>query len=351
MSATLSDIARETNTSVSTVSRVLAGGAVSKRISKETRDKVHEAAKRLGYRPNLLARSLRTRKSHTVALLVSDIANPWFGQLASTIEKNLHDQGYSLFLCNSAEDMKRETEYLHLLPQKGIDGLILVPLLKSKKALQQHLPANLPVVIVDRPVPGVNATVASDQDMLATQLADSLVRIGVKTIAMAHGPGHVASHRRRAEILASRFQVVAAFEGPSKRETGQAAMKDFLSKGLKADAYVGTNLFLTMGLLDELDIPAVGQQALPAVGCVDQLPFMDLLPMPVACAIQDIPGLADAVVKELMPLLQPNAVEPKPMIVPTLMSFNRSYEQKIKELNGGLPVPHVPLPPATVVAG
>src|SRR3954451_11943852 len=129
MSPTLTDIAKATNTSVSTVSRVLAGGAGSQRISPETRARVREAATRLGYRPNLLARSLRTRRSHTVALLVSDIANPWFGLLASTIEKKLHDNGYSLFLCNSAEDLKREAEYLNLLPQKGIDGLILVPLL------------------------------------------------------------------------------------------------------------------------------------------------------------------------------------------------------------------------------
>lgn len=328
MSATLSDIARETNTSVSTVSRVLAGGAVSKRISKETRDKVHEAAKRLGYRPNLLARSLRTRRSNTVALLVSDIANPWFGQLASTIEKNLHDKGYSLFLCNSAEDIKREAEYLHLLPQKGIDALILVPLLKSKKVLQQHLPPALPVVIVDRPVQGVNSSVASDNDMLANQLADGLAKIGVKKIAMVHGPGHVSSHRRRAEILSQRFEVVASFEGPSKRETGQAAMKEFVAKGVKPDAFVGTNLFLTIGMLDELNIPAIGQQQLPAFGCFDQLPFHDLLPMPVACAIQDIAGLADAVVRELMPLLQPNAPEPTPMVVPTLMSYNRAYLAK-----------------------
>jgi len=80
--------------------------------------------------------------------------------------------------------------------------------------------------------------------------------------------------------------------------------------------------------LDELNIPAIGQQMLPAFGCFDQLPFHDLLPMPVACAIQDIAGLADAVVRELMPLLQPNAPEPVPMVVPTLMSYNRAYLAK-----------------------
>lgn len=327
MSATLSDIARETNTSVSTVSRVLAGGLVSKRISKETRDKVHEAAKRLGYRPNLLARSLRTRKTHTIALLVSDIANPWFGLLASLIEKNLHDQGYSLFLCNAAEDPKREAEYLQLLPQKGIDGLILVPLLKTKKALQLHTPPSLPVVIVDRPVQGINAMVSSDNDMLANQLADSLAKIGVKKIALVTGPGHVSSHKRRAEILASRFEVLASFEGPSRRETGQAAMKDFIAKGVKPDAFVGTNLLLTFGLLAEMDLRGGG--ALPAIGCFDQLSFFDALPMPVACAIQDVPAIADAVVKELIPMLVPNAPEGKPQVVPTLMSYNRAYNERV----------------------
>ena len=100
MPPTLTDIAKATNTSVSTVSRVLAGGTVSQRISPETRARVREAASRLGYKPNLLARSLRTRRSHTVALLVSDIANPFFGRLASLIEQSLHGHGYSLILCN-----------------------------------------------------------------------------------------------------------------------------------------------------------------------------------------------------------------------------------------------------------
>jgi LacI family transcriptional regulator len=126
MSATLTDIAKATRTSVSTVSRVLSGGAVSKRISSGTRQRVSDTARRMGYRPNLIARSLRTRRSNTVALLVSDIANPWFGQIASLVEQALHREGYSLVLCNSGEDLEREREYLDLLPQKGIDGLIVV---------------------------------------------------------------------------------------------------------------------------------------------------------------------------------------------------------------------------------
>src|ERR1700760_321691 len=104
MPPTLLDIAKAAHTSPSTVSRVLSGGNEAKRISEKTRQRVLAAATKLGYRPNLLARSLRTRRSNTVALLVSDIANPFFGQIASLVEKSLHRHGYSLVLCNSAED-------------------------------------------------------------------------------------------------------------------------------------------------------------------------------------------------------------------------------------------------------
>ena len=70
-------------------------------------------------------------------------------------------------LCNSGEDPEREAEYLNLLPQKGIDGLILVPLVRTKKALYEHIPADLPLVVLDRPIPGIAATVSSDEEQLA----------------------------------------------------------------------------------------------------------------------------------------------------------------------------------------
>jgi hypothetical protein len=77
-----------------------------------------------------------------------------------------------------------------------------------------------------------------------------------------------------------------------------------------------------------MDLKNTGQP-LPAIGCFDQLSFFDALPMPVACAIQDVPAIADAVVKELIPMLVPNAPEGKPQVVPTLMSFNKAYLERV----------------------
>jgi len=94
---------------------------VAERISAETRGRVLKVARQLGYRPNLLARSLRTRKTHTVALLLSDISKPRSSAASpALVEQSLHRNGYSLLLCNSGEDSALEEEYLNLLSQRGI---------------------------------------------------------------------------------------------------------------------------------------------------------------------------------------------------------------------------------------
>jgi len=298
MPATLNDIAKATGTSVSTVSRVLAKGAISRRISEETRNRVLEAAERLGYKPNLLARSLRTRKSHTIALLVTDIANPFFGRLGSLIEQSLHGHGYSLMLCNSGEDPELEREYLSLLPQKGIDGLILVPLLKTKKALFDLIPSNLPVVVVDRPIPGIEASVWSDQDQLSSMVADALEKAGVKKIVLVSGPLHVVTHRRRVDFMEKRFEVIGKQEGPAQRETGRLAALRWLSE--KPDAFVCTNNFLGQGVIESIgQIPNA-----PIVALVDELAMIEGISTPVVTAMQDVPMLAETAVELLLPQLK-----------------------------------------------
>jgi LacI family transcriptional regulator len=329
MSPTLLDIARETQTSVSTVSRVLGGGAASARISVATRDRVLQAADRLGYRPNLLARSLRTRRTMTMALLVSDIANPWFGQIASLVEQSLHRHGYSLVLCNSGEDPELELEYLRLLPRKGIDGLIVVPVLRNRKALADLLPADLPLVILDRPIPGISCSVSSDQDQAAGLLCDTLDRVGVKKIAIVCGPQHVITHRRRCEIASERFEVLSRYEGPAQRETGRRAYIKFL--GLSPDAIVCTNNFLGQGVLDGM--AEVCQP--PIIGCFDEIPMMDLLPIPIACSVQDVNLLAEGCVQQLLPQLAGDKSRREPLVLPARAVTNRQFLTHLAEVDAG----------------
>lgn len=323
MPPTLVDIAKRTNTSVSTVSRVLAGGEVAQRISAETRSRVTAAAKAMGYRPNLLARGLRTRKSNTIAVLVTDFANPWFGQVASLIEQQLHRHGYSMMLCNSGEDPAREAEYLQMLPQKGIDGMILVPLVRTKKALHEFIPPDLPLVILDRPIPGINASVSSDEEQLAGILCDTLSRANVRDVALVTGPSTVVTHRRRAEIVSRCFNVVARHEGSAKVETGRQAFIKF-GEGKQPDAIVCTNNFLGQGVIEtiaQIDRP-------PVIACFDEIPMMHLLPLPIVCSIQDIPMLADAAVNLLLPQLKGESSKIQPVALPARAVTNRAFQMR-----------------------
>ncbi len=326
MAATLVDIAKETHTSVSTVSRVLSGGVVANRISKETRDRIQEAAQRLGYRPNLIARTLRTRRSNTVALLVSDIANPFFAQIGSLIEQALHRHGYSLMLCNSSEDPQREVEHLTLLNQRGIDGLILVPVTRSREHIAAHLNPDLPLVILDRPVPGASHTVATDQELAGKMLCDAVAAEGIEQVAMVSGLAHVATHRRRCELVAERFDLIARYEGPATRGTGRLALESFVA--CRPQAIMCSNSALAIGLLEALadrNIEFPGDDFQPIIGVFDELPMVDLLPVPILCSTQDTGALADSCVAQLLPQLTGDHTPREAIILSPRILANRAF--------------------------
>jgi len=315
---TLVDIAKQTKTSVSTVSRVLAGGDVGKRISHATSQRVRQAADLMGYRPNLVARTLRTHHSNTVALLVSDIANPFFSSIASLVEQALHRQGYSLMLCNSGEDPQREQDYLQMLAQKAIDGLIVVPMADTRETLLQNIPADLPLVVLDRPVAGINRAVYSDQEASSDQLALKLYHVGVQTIALITSSS-IITHRIRGEVMANRFEVIFRHEGLPLKETGRRA---FIELAVKPDAIICTNNALAEGVIEciaEINHP-------PIIGTFDEIPVMHLLPIPMAIAMQDIPSLAEGCVVQLMRQLNGESNGHKATVLPARIITNRAFD-------------------------
>ena len=346
MPPTLVDIAKATHTSVSTVSRVLAGGVIANRISKETRERVEAAARELGYRPNLIARTLRTRRSNTVALLVSDIANPFFAQMASLIEHGLHSHGYSLMLCNSGEDMEREAEYLRLLDQKGVDGLILVPILSDRDRLLQHISPRLPLVVLDRPIAGISATVSSDQAQAARILCEALHHRGVRRVALVCGPSHVITHRTRADMVRGCFTVVAQCEGPSMKETGRRAHDEFAAQLTEPpDAIICTNNALAQGVMEAMTATEAQHDPPVVVGVFDEVPMMHLLPLPIIASMQDIRLLAEGCVRQLLPLLpgqsavDGSAPTPEPMIFPARIVMNPAFEAWERAYRTRHPIP------------
>jgi len=144
---TLADIAREAGVSLMTVSRVV---NQKDGVGSEQRQRIETLIKQMGYRPSGIARSLVTQRTGTIGLVVPDIANPFFPDIARGVEQIAFQHGYSLLLCNTEENPSRELDVLDLLLEKQVDGVILCSSRLPSEKLKEILPAFAAVVLVNR---------------------------------------------------------------------------------------------------------------------------------------------------------------------------------------------------------
>lgn len=149
----ISDIARKAGVSVSTVSFVMNDKAVKMRISREVIDKVENVAREMGYRPNQLARGLRTGKTKTIGLIVENISNAFFATLAKTIEDEAKKYDYKVVYCSTDNDEEKARELINMLSQRQVDGYIITPTLNLAEDIRKLQAENKPVVLIDRYFP------------------------------------------------------------------------------------------------------------------------------------------------------------------------------------------------------
>lgn len=148
--SSIKDIARETNLSITTVSRVINGKAEEYRIGKKSQKLVLEAAKKLDYNANHAAVSLKSGKSSTIGLLVPSLSNPFFASMASEINKDLREMGFITVISESNERIEIEMEVVKNLFKRNIEGLIIVPCSKHFEHIIHLKDQGLPIVCMDR---------------------------------------------------------------------------------------------------------------------------------------------------------------------------------------------------------
>ena len=195
---TLQTIAEHLHLSVSTVSRVLNGKSEQYRISTRTQQAVRDMARQLDFKPNQLARSLRLRKTQTLGLVIPDISNPFFAQIARSVEIEARSRHYSIILCDTQESTDLEIESIRLLRSREVEGLILLPVGQQSKHLTNLQAQGFPVVIVDRFLPDLDLPyVASDNYQGAYDAVSYLVDRGHTEIACLQGlPGTSPNEQR-----------------------------------------------------------------------------------------------------------------------------------------------------------
>ncbi|MBC7368907.1 MAG: LacI family DNA-binding transcriptional regulator [Undibacterium sp.] len=187
MPVTIKDIARESAVNVSTVSRALSG---SYGVHAKTRAHVLAVAARLNYRPNRVARGLATGRSHTLGLIVSDIRNPFFAEVARGAEDAARAGGCDLILCNSDLDAEKQMRYVRSLLEMRVDGIMMNSVATlEREHLHQLATCTVPIVLLNRTAPEkLFSTVNADNEAGGVIAAEYLLRLGHRRIAHLSGP-------------------------------------------------------------------------------------------------------------------------------------------------------------------
>jgi len=192
---TIREIAQLVGVSINTVSRALND---KPDVSQETRKKVVEIARELNYTPNAIAQALVQRSTRTIGVILSDISDPFFGEMVKDAEEFFRTQGYSLILCNTQENYRQEKHSIEILINKRVDGILMTPVQKDDENILEITGSGIPVVLLGRhfdrlPVPSVTSN-DEQGGYLATR---HLIELGHRRILFMNVSPRISSARER----------------------------------------------------------------------------------------------------------------------------------------------------------
>jgi DNA-binding LacI/PurR family transcriptional regulator len=154
MKKTIYDVAREAGVSIATVSKVINNTG---RISDKTRRKITSIMQEMNYQPSVVASALTGKGTYTIGLLIPDIANPFFAEIARSVEDRSHDLGFNLVICNTDNDPDKESQYISLLKQKSADGIIVATGVRNDELLKTLIRHNVAIALIAREMPTLAA--------------------------------------------------------------------------------------------------------------------------------------------------------------------------------------------------
>jgi len=273
---TIQDVAKLAGVAPITVSRVINNSGYT---SEETRARVEAAIASLGYIPNTLARGLRSKRTQTLALVMTDITNPFFTLIARGVEDRASHSGYTVIFCNTDESEAKEEKYINILLQKQVDGILLVPACSNSASVKFLQSNDIPVVLIDRKIPGTQIDlVRADSEGGAYRLIKHLIELGHKRIVTITGPREVStssdrvSGYQRAMHEAGLEDLESVYYGSFTQASGYELARQALELAPRPTAIFGANNFISIGVLKALrdtqlrvpeDVTVVGFDDLP----------------------------------------------------------------------------------------
>lgn len=251
---TMRDVATLAGVSTTTVSHVINN---TRKVEELTRQNVLHAMDELGYLPNSIARSLRSGETRTIGLIVPDVANLFFAEIARRIETIGFRQGYSVILCNSDNDTDKQKFYIQTLLEKQVDGVIFISAGESSDDLNRLVQSNIPIVVADRDVPLSLADVVMLNNEKAGYTATRhLIDLGHKSIACITGPNNLSPSMKRAEgykraltEAGLEFHPEFLLQADFQYTGGEEAMQHLLKRGHRPTAVFVLNDMMAIGAI------------------------------------------------------------------------------------------------------
>lgn len=302
----LKDIAEAAGVSTALVSFVLNGKKKEYRVGEETAQRILKIANEMNYQPNLAAKSLRSGKTKTIGLVVSDISNPFFSQLARVLEDEAAKRGYTVLFGSSDEDTEKMNRVASNLINKGVDGLMIVPCENSEKFIASLVNNNIPIVLFDRYFPDINVSYVALNNFNAAYVSTKyLLDAGYSApcmvaydINLIHMKERIRGYKKAMESAGKKSSINVAF---LKQDTPRKSADRILPKMIDAgvDAFLfGTNM---ISLACLYTIKDMGEEVISKIGLAgfDGNPVFDFFQVPISYIQQPI----DVLVQKALEIL------------------------------------------------
>lgn len=311
--ASLQEVAARAKVSIATVSRVL---NKSDKVVAKTRAVVEQALRDLGYRPSRVARRLRMKdgRAHLVGLIIPDIQNPFYAEIARGVEDAAYAAEYALLLCNSDENLEKERFYLDVMISESVDGVVLPPFDDSDAAVINLVKIGMPVVCVDRSLAKVKTDLVEvDNYRGAYEAASHLIEKGHRQIGLIEGRTHVSTSRERRrgylDALSEagipvRKDLIRA--GDFRQESGRLLAGELLDLRKPPTALFVFNNLMTVGALAAVHQRGMKVPKDVAIVGFDDLPWAESLDPPLTVVRQP----AYDVGRQAMEMLLKRIMEP-----------------------------------------
>lgn len=255
MRPTIYDVAEKAGVSIATVSKVINNTG---KIGEHTKRQVFLVMEQINYQPSMIASAMMGKKMHTIGLLIPDIANPFFAELARKIEDSGEEKGYSVVMCNTDNDPEKEIQYLNWLKQKSVDGVIIATSAQEEETFKKLVKENLPFTLIARDLPSLPVDTVLLDDFLGGYLAGThLVKCGCRNISTLTLNLNTSSETGRLEgfkqaLTASgiKYNIGNVISCNGTVEDAYKKMKRFLNLKKDVDGLFALNDIIAIGAIN-----------------------------------------------------------------------------------------------------